>query len=727
MDTKSKKSFKLKYVLIALCVLLPAVLLVSLYPKMEQEMLKKRAVYEEEWEQSRQEAMVEGTYLHQLDAYAINYAMEASYYIYGQLLDESSPEPVNFAVLQQYGWISDYHEFYENALFVASYEAKEGAGKYEMKNTVGYPEDSGIIRLRFDEYGNLIQAETERVHIQWEYADVDSIYDVAMRSEVQYRNNVEVYNEDYEPKVSVEQLRPKNFTIEFAVNEDSDFVHDISEESYNSWVYTSPEALYFETGAYWVLFIVLGLVGVLALLLPLVGPLKTGKEKLFMLPLELVFCGIFGLVAMVTGMGFAMAYSTMYELSTEIGTLPQILGYEIERETIYYSILILNVLGWALTFFVEYVMIACLRNLLLHPVQYVKQHTLLAGMVGWVKSCGVKLYRYVTDIEIHTKLHSSILKIVLVNLAILVLICCMWFFGIVGLFLYSIVLYIVMRKYGEKLQRQYRSILHATEQMAEGDLKISLDKDLGVFGPIGDSLEKVQQGFEKAVVEEAKSQSMKTELITNVSHDLKTPLTAIITYVNLLKKEELTEEERQRYIGVLDAKSKRLQILIEDLFEVSKAQSGNVKMNLLEVDVVSLLKQVRSEMDEGIAESGLQFRWKLPEEKILLTLDGQRMYRVFENLLGNILKYAMPQSRVYIEVSADETQVQLSFRNVSATELDFDVERLTERFVQGDVSRNTEGSGLGLAIAKSFVELQGGSFAVEVDEDIFKAIIKFKR
>ena len=258
-------------------------------------------------------------------------------------------------------------------------------------------------------------------------------------------------------------------------------------------------------------------------------------------------------------------------------------------------------------------------------------------------------------------------------------------------------------------------------------MKISLNEDLGIFASIGDSLEKVQEGFEKAVEEEAKSQNMKTELITNVSHDLKTPLTAIITYVDLLKKEDITEEERKSYIRTLEQKSQRLKVLIEDLFEVSKAHSGNVKMNFMDVDVVSLLKQVRSEMDEQMQESSLQFRWNLPNEKIMLSLDGQRTYRIFENLLNNILKYSMPNSRVYIDILPFDSEVQIRFRNVSAMELDFEADRLTERFVRGDSARNSEGSGLGLAIAKSFVELQNGTFEIKVDGDLFKVLITLKK
>ena len=240
--------------------------------------------------------------------------------------------------------------------------------------------------------------------------------------------------------------------------------------------------------------------------------------------------------------------------------------------------------------------------------------------------------------------------------------------------------------------------------------------------------------FEKAVEEEVKSQRMKTELITNVSHDLKTPLTAIITYVNLLKQPQLTKEEREAYIQILDQKSMRLKALIEDLFEVSKANSGSIALNLVEVDVVSLMKQVRLELDDRMRTSGIDFRFQLPDRKIKLLLDSEKTYRVFENLLINIVKYGMPGTRAYIEITEREEEgqektgeVRVAMKNISAAELSDDGRDLTDRFVRGDQSRNTEGSGLGLAIARSFVELQGGRFELETEADLFKVTLMWKK
>ena len=724
MDTKSKKSHKLTTLIIALCVMIPALLLVSLYPTMEDAMLKKMAEYEKEKTENEEDVVPSAEFCVEDDF--INYAMEASYYIYGQLLNETQAESVNFEVLQQYGWVVDWHEVYDNTKFQASYLPEGAESPYEMKNAEELNEMTGRMKLSFDAYGNLNAIETEGLHV-WYTDEYDTVYEVAMQSEMQYQNNVKQYNKEQNKVVSSEQLKPKNFTVEFALDESSSFVHE-SYYDYGYEYYADSESLYYGIGAYWLVVVLVVIVVLAAFLLPFIKPLDTGREKIFSLPFEIMFFVGLGAIFLVIGMSLLMSHTTMWELTSNFGgRLPEFLGYEISIDTLYKLLLGVNFAGWVASFFLIYVVASAIRQMITRPIYYLKHQVLCIRILRWLKKKCKSLYVYVTDIDINEKLNVSIIKIVIANFVILTLLCCMWFFGVAALLIYSIALYVILRKEGEKIQKQYHSVLHATEQMADGDLKISLEEDLGIFAPIGESLEKVQQGFKKAVVEEAKSQNMKTELITNVSHDLKTPLTAIITYVDLLKKEDITEDERKSYIATLDQKSQRLKVLIEDLFEVSKAHSGNVKMNFMDVDVVSLLKQVRSEMDEQIENSNLQFRWNLPEEKVILALDGQRTYRVFENLLNNILKYAMPHSRVYVDVNPTDSQVQIQFRNVSAMELDFDADRLTERFVRGDSSRNTEGSGLGLAIAKSFVELQKGTFEIDVDGDLFKVRITFDR
>lgn len=358
--------------------------------------------------------------------------------------------------------------------------------------------------------------------------------------------------------------------------------------------------------------------------------------------------------------------------------------------------------------------------------EYIRQYSFLYQIFPWLKSKWNRFKHEVGHIDFSEKSTKVIVKIVIVNFAVLTVCSSMWFFGIGALIVYSIFLFCFIKKYYDKAGRDYKVLLRGVNKIAEGDLESEITEDLGVFEPFKSELSKIRSGFKLAVDEEVKSQRMKTELITNVSHDLKTPLTAITTYVELLKNENITEEERHSYIETLEKKSLRLKVLIEDLFEVSKASSNNITLNLVEVDVVNLLKQVSIEHTDAFETAELDLRFSVPEEKIVLTLDSQKTYRIFENLFVNAQKYAMRGSRVYVDVKKENDMVEIAMKNMSAAELNFNAEEITERFVRGDVSRNTEGSGLGLAIARSFTEAQGGKLHVEVDGDLFKVVIQWK-
>lgn len=337
-----------------------------------------------------------------------------------------------------------------------------------------------------------------------------------------------------------------------------------------------------------------------------------------------------------------------------------------------------------------------------------------------VRSFLEQQYDALLHLDIQNQANRTIFKIVAVNFIFLMFVCCFWFFGIFALMIYSILLFLFLRKYVRDLQEKYRMLLQSTNQLAAGRLDIPIEGDAGLFNPLQEELKKIQKGFKKAVDEEVKNERMKTELVTNVSHDLRTPLTAIITYTDLLKNEK-DEEKRKEYVEVLERKSLRLKVLIEDLFEISKAASKSVSMHFMKVDIVNLMKEVGLENDSKIKAANLEFRWKLPEQKVIMWLDSQKTYRILENLVVNITKYAMPHTRVYIELTEQENSVHISMKNVSATELNFNTDEITDRFVRGDSSRNTEGSGLGLAIAKSFAELQHGTLKISTEADLFKA------
>lgn len=386
-----------------------------------------------------------------------------------------------------------------------------------------------------------------------------------------------------------------------------------------------------------------------------------------------------------------------------------------------------NFLFWVVIYGMFYWGITNFRSFFsLGPWRYFKERTWLGRFLRFCKRwvcTGLDLFSQ-TDWE--SRSSKIIGKAVIANFVILACISLLWFWGIGALVLYSIILFFLLKKYWGKVQEKYHKLLHCIQEMAEGNLNVKEEEDLGIFEPFKNQLFKVQDGFKKAVEKEVKSERTKTELITNVSHDLKTPLTAIITYVNLLKQENITEEERRSYIQILDQKSMRLKELIEDLFEVSKAANGTVVLHPEEVDVVSLLKQVRFELSDKIEASGIQFHFDLPNERLAASLDGQKTCRIFENLLVNITKYGMKGTRAYIKAEKDGEYVQVTLRNISAEELKISPEELTERFVRGDASRNTEGSGLGLAIARSFTEVQGGTMKIEVEGDLFRVILRWK-
>ena len=401
----------------------------------------------------------------------------------------------------------------------------------------------------------------------------------------------------------------------------------------------------------------------------------------------------------------------------------------------------LNVLAVAALFFIAWCLGVSLRAMRVQGARaYLRQHSLCYLLVPfWKKlwrgmkkgfSIGrdkvVDVYHDAEHFDVTKDAKKLILRIVLWNALILVVICSLPLGGLTIAIIYSVILYFLLRRYISKLQKKYGLLLKATNEIAQGNLNVTIEEDLGVFEPFKPQIYRIEEGFRNAVAEEVKSQRMKSELITNVSHDLKTPLTAIITYVKLLQEPGVTQEQRKEYLETLDRKALRLKALIEDLFEVSKANSRNITLDIRDVDIVSMVKQVEFEMEDKLTDAGLEVRMSLPEEKVIVPLDSQKTFRIFENLFGNIAKYALPGTRVYVNGFTAKEDVTIILKNITAQELSVSGEELTERFVRGDTSRNTEGSGLGLAIAKSFTELQSGKFRIELDGDLFKVVLTWK-
>lgn len=281
------------------------------------------------------------------------------------------------------------------------------------------------------------------------------------------------------------------------------------------------------------------------------------------------------------------------------------------------------------------------------------------------------------------------------------------------------VLLSMMKRFG------YMNVLmDSTQAIADG----SLQEQIPVRGksPLAQhavQLNRLKEGFRQSMSEQAKSERLKTELITNVSHDLRTPLTSIITYTDLMKTPDLSTEDRMAYAEILDRKSQRLKTLIEDLFEVSKMASGNMELHCQRVDFTQLMTQAFAEHAEDIAASGLDFRISSPEQPVYILADGQKWWRVLDNLILNAIKYALPGTRVFATLKETGGQAEFVMKNVTRFELGENTDELFERFKRGDVARQTEGSGLGLAIAQSIVDLHGGAMKIEVDGDLFKVSV----
>lgn len=285
--------------------------------------------------------------------------------------------------------------------------------------------------------------------------------------------------------------------------------------------------------------------------------------------------------------------------------------------------------------------------------------------------------------------------------------------------------YLMLRKAVE----HYR-ILEGVEEIADGDLnsKINVDDLHGEDRKLAEAINNIGAGLLHAVDDNTKNERMKADLITNVSHDIKTPLTSIINYVNLIKIEDIENERVKNYVRILDEKSQRLKQLTEDLVEASKVSSGNVKLDMQKIDIVELVCQTSGEFNEKFETKELTIVTKLPKQAVCIWSDGRHLYRVIENLYNNVAKYALEKTRVYVEVSQQEDQAVFSIKNVSERSLAMEnssVDDLTERFIRGDSSRTTEGSGLGLSIAKNLTNLMGGSLEITVDGDLFRAIIRF--
>ena len=402
---------------------------------------------------------------------------------------------------------------------------------------------------------------------------------------------------------------------------------------------------------------------------------------------------------------------------------------------------IINVGGWFVFYAMIMYFIFYIKSILVFGKDFIKEHTLVCSAYHYFKD----EIKSLTQFDLKNQKGNIILKIGLISGICIegILLFVYFFMGIIGNLYYispriyliftcfislicAIIIMLISKKLLSKVSNDYQILLQSAHHLSQGEFNDKINQDLGLFNSLKDELNCINDGFKDAVSKEVASQKMKTELISNVSHDLKTPLTSIISYIDLLKNEELSNEQQNEYIEILDRNTKRLKTLIEDLFEVSKVNSGNIQLNPIDLDIHALLQQVLFEYQEQFEHHHLNLKNDYENKKIICHLDSEKTYRVLENLCQNICKYALEYTRVYLQIVETNQQVIVVFKNISAHEIS-NSDDLTERFVQGDTSRKSEGSGLGLAICKSFVEVQGGTFEVNVDGDLFKTTIIFPK
>ena len=355
------------------------------------------------------------------------------------------------------------------------------------------------------------------------------------------------------------------------------------------------------------------------------------------------------------------------------------------------------------------------------------KNSLIRTVLKWIGKCSGKLADFARAFSRNT---AEKIKVLLVGGAFLFLQFLIIGCGFTGAGVFLIILLIVDAAAVIFIIRKADGldlIMDGLKKISDGELqyKIKTDTLTGKQKVMAEYINNIGGGLDAAVENSLKKERMQTELITNVSHDLKTPLTSIINYVDLMKRENPTDPKIQEYLRILDEKSQRLKVLTEDVVEASKASTGNIKLEMNDIDFVEMVQQVIGEFEEKFQEKNLTMMVHFTDEPSIIYADGQRMWRVLENVFGNVVKYAMEGTRVYAEISNRNKKVTFSLKNISAQPLNISADELTERFIRGDVARNTEGSGLGLSIAKSLTELQGGEFKLYLDGDLFKVMITF--
>lgn len=533
-----------------------------------------------------------------------------------------------------------------------------------------------------------------------------------------YNNNDKLINEVFRIDKNIKIDNPKDVTIVYGIPKVLVYEHDIIAYEDNKFEYDKIAGILI-----FYMFIAFAVIALIALFIPYKKSLEDLIiGKVINIPFEILI-----ILLSFEAASIALAPEILYRTLNNSQIIEGFAGLGVSENIVKSAISIFNIFYWLILFLAVFVGVTLIKYIFGKGfIKYIKENTLIGRITRFLIKKSREGLDNFASIDFKEEGNKYILKLVGINFIIVTICCLLWVAGIFAAIVYSIVLFFILRKYLFELKDKYSILLNATNKIAEGNLDIEITEDLKIFEAFKEELLKIQRGFKKAVDEEVKSQKMKTDLITNVSHDLKTPLTSIITYIDLLKDENSSEENKKQYIDIINKKAQRLKILIEDLFEMSKVSSNNISLNIMDIDIIQLIKQAEIELQDRINEVGLTVKWNISDDKIVVPLDSQKTFRVFDNLFNNIIKYSMRNSRVYVDINNKDEEVEIILKNISAVEMDFTEEEIVERFQRGDKSRSTEGSGLGLAIAKSFVEAQGGRFKIDLDGDLFKVIIRFK-
>lgn len=482
-------------------------------------------------------------------------------------------------------------------------------------------------------------------------------------------------------------------TIYTSINEDVTQFHD---DYYNSYI-TYKICTNSVKTAIINIMITIVLVIVSAILITIYAGRKRNFKEIQLelidkIPLEIILVAMFIPFIMLLLLGIELSYSL--NIATIIGNIGILI--------IMYSIALISY---------ESIVRRIKTNTIL-------KNTIIYRLCKWIKN-GVK------NIFNNFNLAAKII-VILACMLIFTLIFSNW--GFTGIIL-LIAMYVFAFKYCFDNITKFLNIKNTVKKIYEGDTKVRLQEDeyTGVLKELCIYVNDIAGGFTNAIDKSLKSERMKTELITNVSHDIKTPLTSIINYVDLLKKEDMPNEKAKEYLDILEQKSQRLKRLTEDLIEASKASSGNIKLDMKKINVNELIKQISGEFEDKFKNKNLDLNIEMPKEDVFILADSRYLYRVMENMYTNIEKYAMENSRVYVDLLEENKKVKIEIKNISKEKLNISANELMERFVRGESSRNTEGSGLGLSIAQSLTKLQKGEFGIYLDGDLFKVIISFNK